>query len=342
VAPPIEDAVGRAETFLASFEQRDVSMVEEQLADGFLARSSFPGEPFGDPSTFESNGWLDLRYQVVTGTRYADPVCSLVSQDTAESVVECETAMELAGHRITNTSGVPVDVTLSVTAAGIATMDSALQANLGLLGFESWKEANWPAEVPLDDEIESFEDLIEFGRTEEQLAEDWVAFALDAAEGTFADFNAGDLDTFLARWMFSSSFGTDDEIAASMANGTQYQASECAPAGLESPSLAVVCDVGVRDGAFETTGVAASGAYRLVVRPDGRIESATNTIDWNLVTEYRSAFEQWLADAHPDVHGQVTWIGAETSPIASAEDQATVAQYYEEFVAQSDVYPIGG
>lgn len=342
VAPPVEDAVGRATAFLASFEQRDVALVEEQLADGFVARSSFPGEQFGEPSTFESNGWGDLRYQVLTATRYVDPVCTVITPGETESVVECETTMQFAAHWVTNTPGVPVVVTMNVTDAGIATMDSALGSNLGYGGFGEWLDANWPAGVPLDDDLATFEDLVEFATTEEQLAADWVAFGVDAAEAMFSDFNSGELDAFLARLRSSSSFAPEDEIAASIANGTQYVASGCTPDGIAGASLAVVCDVVVRDGSFATTGVEVSGSYRLLVRTDGRVDSTTNTVDWSSMNDYRAAFEQWLADAHPDVHGQVNWIDVEGSRVAGADDQPVVAQYVEEFVAQSDVYPLGG
>lgn len=56
--------------------------------------------------------------------------------------------------------------------------------------------------------------------------------------------------------------------------------------------------------------------------------------------EYADAFDAWLAEAYPDVHAsfgpRVEGEGALPNP----EDMPTAIQYVEEFLAQSDVYPV--
>ncbi len=78
----------------------------------------------------------------------------------------------------------------------------------------------------------------------------------------------------------------------------------------------------------------------MIVSADGTIRSDGYTVDsqpWG----FSIAFEQWLLAAHPDVHAQITWIEVGEHRIPSADDQALAAQFSDEFVAQSDVYPLG-
>lgn len=49
-------------------EQRDLPLVEDQLADGVTMQSAFAAESLGEPSTGSSNDSMDLRHQVATAT----------------------------------------------------------------------------------------------------------------------------------------------------------------------------------------------------------------------------------------------------------------------------------
>jgi hypothetical protein len=183
---------------------------------------------------------------------------------------------------------------------------------------------------------------IEFAQREAQLATEWVDWGVATIEETFADYDAGNLDDFLARFAPGNEFtGADDEtIAALVAGGTRHEQSNCEPAGVESPGLRVVCDLLIEHPSYDVSGVQVAGSIGFVIAADGTIVENSYAMDWQTLISFNSEFKRWMQEAHTDIHEQITWL--DEVPIASADDQATVAQYYEEFVAQSDVYPIGG
>lgn len=57
---------------------------------------------------------------------------------------------------------------------------------------------------------------------------------------------------------------------------------------------------------------------------------------------YNQAFYEWLAVAYPNAHEEIKQYDGESSPgwKDNPEHMAIAIEYIEEFVAQSDVYPI--
>jgi hypothetical protein len=58
--------------------------------------------------------------------------------------------------------------------------------------------------------------------------------------------------------------------------------------------------------------------------------------------EYADAFDAWLAVAYPEVHAGFGPRVEGEGGLPNAEDMPTAIQYVDEFVAQSDDYPVGG
>jgi hypothetical protein len=320
---PVDDPVATAEAFLTTIEAGDPTEVEALQAPDF-----------------DSRQWLGPVHQAAMGAAYTDPNCRASSEEADRVIVLCTTSIELSAHRLTNTLGAPVSIAVTVGKAGVTAMDTSVN-NLGLLPFESWKEANWPGGLPIEvDDITTVEGVVEHARVEAQLARDWAVAAVEAVEGSFADFNAGDVNAFTSRFDTEERFAPSDVVAALVAEGQQYLVTGCAADGIEPAGLAVVCDVVVRHGSFVTTGVEASGTLRVVVDDARTIARVANTIDVDSIGELRQAFEQWLLAAHPDVHDQITWVEVGEGRIPAAADQTLVATHYDEFVAQSDRYPL--
>lgn len=214
-------------------------------------------------------------YQAASATTYAEPSCLVTGEDESSMTVECETQMALGMHRAINSSGIPATVTIRMTPDGIATMDSAYGANLGLLPFYAWVVAHRAGELPVDDEEHplTLEGVTELARTETRLASEWADWAVAVAEDTLADFDAGDPDTFFARFPGRPS-GTvaglsKEAISGWMADGVQLAPSSCAPDGTFARQLAVVCEVSGTEVAELV------GTWRLHIDPDGWVVNAT-------------------------------------------------------------------
>lgn len=57
--------------------------------------------------------------------------------------------------------------------------------------------------------------------------------------------------------------------------------------------------------------------------------------------DYNSSFDAWLAESHPEVHASFGPRVEGEDGLPSAEDMPVALEYVEEFLAQSDVYPLG-
>jgi len=76
---------------------------------------------------------------------------------------------------------------------------------------------------------------------------------------------------------------------------------------------------------------------------DGLI-SSLGADSWRIagdLGEYNSAFDTWLGEAHPDIHASFGPRVEGEDGLPSAQDMPVALEYVEEFLAQSDVYPLG-
>lgn len=56
---------------------------------------------------------------------------------------------------------------------------------------------------------------------------------------------------------------------------------------------------------------------------------------------YNAAFDAWLAEAHPDVHASFGPRVEGEDGLPNPDDMPTALQYVDEFIEQSDEYPVG-
>ena len=345
----VDDPLGLATGFLAAFATGDPTTVANLQTDDFEMRYSWPNEQLGAP--LAEYDWLGGAYQIGHETTYTDPSCFVVYDVDGVAGVQCATVMELALHRLTNTEGLGASVTLRLTDDGVLAMDSAYATNFGfglLRPFDEWREANRPGALPDgDNDPQTAAESLEHAQTEAQLVAEWVDWATIAVESALAQHNAGDVDAFLAGFgQGVDVLGVDGPnaravFAALMAGDQTYETANCEPDGIDR-GLAIVCDVVIRPPAHEHSGVVLTGTIRMIVTAEGTILSDADDVDSQPFDQFNTVFEQWLLTAHPDVHAQVDWVVVDESRIPSADDQALVAPYYEEFVAQSRVYPLAG
>lgn len=337
-APAPEQAAERAEAYLAAFASRDSEAMLDLHADDFVMRIGFPGDPLGEVALFE---WFGVVHQAALGTVYAEPDCVAGDDDSAVTVVECDATMVTTLHEQTNTPGVPSELTITFAPDGVASLDLRMIGNLGLFAYYGWRELQDP---PPNENPTSVQEAIELGTLDAQFADEYATFGVAAVEELAAAFNAADLDAFLARFESETAIlgvrWTDapDVYAALMAADQRYELEDCGPAGISGETLAVECQITVLDSPGNS-GIEPSGTITAKIAIDGRIRSLSNTIDWAPGMEFRSAFKMWLAEAHPEVHDPVRWL---LDTIPSADDYELVAPYYDQFIAQSDTYPVGG
>ncbi|MGB7861229.1 MAG: hypothetical protein WBM90_12080 [Acidimicrobiia bacterium] len=60
--------------------------------------------------------------------------------------------------------------------------------------------------------------------------------------------------------------------------------------------------------------------------------------DWG---EYTEAFDTWLLEAHPDVHASFGPRVEGENGLPNADDMPKALEYVDEFIGQSDIYPLG-
>lgn len=338
IAVPADDAVRRAEGYLAAFASGDVDAVLELHAEDFVMRAGFPGDPLGEQSLAD---WMAVPYQTALETEYADLACDVGDEGASATVVDCDAALVTKIHDETNTDGVPTSVTITVTTDGIAGLDVRYLDNLGVFGFYEWRDLE---QLAPEEEVLTVEEIIELGRIDALAAVEYPKFGVAAVEEMATAFNAADLDAFLAR--FQSGTGilgvrwsdAPEVYAALMAAGQRYELSDCEAAGLSGQALTIECGITVEN-SLGSSGIEPSGTIAANVAVDGSIRGISNTIEWDRAVDFRATFKAWLSESHPDVHDTATWL---LDLIPSADDHEVVAPYYDEFIAQSDVYPVGG
>lgn len=74
----------------------------------------------------------------------------------------------------------------------------------------------------------------------------------------------------------------------------------------------------------------------------GKINLRIQAHDNPFFEQFNRAFWDWLTVAHPDVYADITPIDNESLPgwDRDPDDMLTALEYVDEFIAQSDMYPI--
>lgn len=188
---------------------------------------------------------------------------------------------------------------------------------------------------------------------------------LASAESLHTAFNQGDFEAYRSLfapggavfgdmvWDFMEEIELDPAQAAQSVTvspasfGLQIEA-ECTES---SPTL-VRCTWVQRGGMIERSGIEVTSEVEVFFNQDGEIFNLFAPFDdqtqIRLVEEFYAAFGAWLREAHPDLF-EATYTTSPDFPRPSPydarptlESRAQWAAVLDEFLTQSDVYPLGG
>lgn len=179
---------------------------------------------------------------------------------------------------------------------------------------------------------------------------DAVGIAMDA----IGAWNSGDFDGWLAFWVVDQD--EDDHLFSRSVMNSNEQIAVTPPCEVTAPDagmVRVVCPALWEDDFHGPGGVTGDGTLTFLLDGNGLIVEDENTgyrgpngeccPIWQ---EYNRAFHVWLAEAHPDVYEVIGPHGG--SPLwylpgyanGDAEHMKIALEYVDEFIAQSDVYPL--
>lgn len=106
----------------------------------------------------------------------------------------------------------------------------------------------------------------------------------------------------------------------------------------------ITCPMTFTNDFWGPAGVILTGEVRFVVGRDGLLRemSMVTSKATGEPLEFITMFDQWLAEAHPDVHASFGQGVDGEGTMPNPDDMPRALQYVDEFIAQSDVYPIEG
>lgn len=180
-----------------------------------------------------------------------------------------------------------------------------------------------------------------------------VAVEIRSIESAIAAYNDGDVETWVAAWDPTAqgiqplSWGYFFEIFM-QANEQMTIVEPCAIVGEASTEsgqpVIVECLISYRDDFHGPAGVnLETEVSRFTLNTDGLITRWEDGRECCLAEQaFTSAFNIWLRDTHTDVYESIQLYDMGSLPRFSSDpaNMAIAIQYVEEFVAQSDVYPL--
>ena len=176
-------------------------------------------------------------------------------------------------------------------------------------------------------------------KLDDDAAVEVVLAALDAK-------NSFDIDS----WLMAFEGGTRgyplfaDELLAS--TNQQWKMVEPCQVTGETSSGETVVECVLKDitDFWGVGGISDTKAQRFTVNADGLLTSKKNSFSSNRRDSFNAAFHKWLRDAHPDVYKEMDpGVIDGSAPgwhTKNLEHMLVAVAYVEEFVAQSDVYPL--
>lgn len=169
-------------------------------------------------------------------------------------------------------------------------------------------------------------------------------------ESLFAAYNAGDMDTwFLWRESGTGSPAVSDYL---LAVGSSIDVEQCTYRGVgvwqvDGPDTGhgFDCEVTQTDDLLNAAGIALEMTYNWVIGADPESSQGGSNEDFRFVTEFMSEYRDWLAANHPEVEADLQYgpgigLGLPVYPLPASVP--TALDYIDEFVAESDVYPLTG
>ncbi len=175
--------------------------------------------------------------------------------------------------------------------------------------------------------------------------------AIDIVLGSIAARNSGDVDAWMGTLGGEELAGVTEYRNLAEANVVaSYEMTVTEPdgpgsgcavvgTGLDGETL-VSCPVRVDDDFIGAAGVFYQGQSIFYVL-DGKVVQWDDGLNSNDPGDLETEFLRWFFGEHSEVASEMT-AGLTDWYTRTPDDMATVLQYVDEFVAQSDVYPVGG
>jgi len=186
-----------------------------------------------------------------------------------------------------------------------------------------------------------------------------AAEAFSAVEEAYHFLNTGDLRWIEIRGRGSSPGTPEDEEAvrqystAMMAADPRYNVSVCVSNGsgewaIADPGVPIpvghyfVCEAIYTDALLEVAGVHPSEEFHWVVGDEG-IVAVRSTWETEDDVVFVDAFKEWLTSNHPEEASELSdLLDAPGFGFADPQVKSQILGYAEEFVAESEVYPLEG
>lgn len=165
-------------------------------------------------------------------------------------------------------------------------------------------------------------------------------------ERAYALLNDGDVDGWLRHFAEDASFSGRsaeierrvDEILAA----ANRRLAIVEPCTVPAPDV-VVCTITETTDFFGAGGLSITKTETFAFDDDGRISERSSAV--RAMTQpgyyvYTQAFNEWMAEAHPDVYAEIRPEIITHLP-QTPEDMRRALEYIDEFIAQSGRYPVG-
>lgn len=169
--------------------------------------------------------------------------------------------------------------------------------------------------------------------------------AIDVVLASVAARNNGDIDAWMATLGGEELSGVVaypdlfESYFAAKSNVTILEPCKVIGVGLIGETI-VQCETSYSDDFLGAGGVLERGASLFYVL-DSKVERWEDGMVTNDPGDFTSQFWAWFHDTHPD-EARAVGAPSDIRALETADGMTTALQYVDEFVAQSDAYPIGG
>jgi hypothetical protein len=180
--------------------------------------------------------------------------------------------------------------------------------------------------------------------------------AFEAVEAAYNAFNTGDpgwldirlrgsffesqeekealLAELVASWPYDLAWDPQIEVSGCVSQG-HGQWPNLVDEGVPAPTgYYFNCETTRTEAVFEVAGVGTPETYHWVVDNGVVVAVTSGEADASETEAFVGAFESWLRETHPEVAADIVPLFSDATTVP------TVLEYAEEFVAQSDEYPI--
>ncbi len=168
--------------------------------------------------------------------------------------------------------------------------------------------------------------------------------AIEAVTSAFGALSDGDVDAWIDALTGEEQEGATiwrNQFEADLvANRTFSLPEGCTYQGVDGDGLHVVaCRVVVNDDFLTALGIVDGGDGLFYLDEDLKIVTWNDNATSNDPGDYETEFLNWFYQEHPEVAGRMTALRGAWYDRTPA-DMAIVLEYLDEFIAQSDLYPI--